>query len=110
MNARTEPNHEVDEDSDPWTAFRLSNLSLAVIGCQSASDAPTAVSKSNVPTCVGVHDRRSKGQHDISTADAQIWRQTFDALLAEAKSVAEELKAKRKKSTRSASKGVRRSR
>jgi len=47
-------------------------------------------------------------QTPLPLADAQTWRQTFDALLAEAKSVVEELKAKRRKGTRSASQGVRR--
>ena len=42
----------------------------------------------------------------LPLGDAQTWRQTFDAVLAEAKSVAGELKAKRtkhRKGTRSAS-------
>ncbi len=40
--------------------------------------------------------------------DAQTWRAAFDAVLTEAKGVVEKLKAKRRKGTRSSSKGVRR--
>jgi hypothetical protein len=39
-------------------------------------------------------------QMPLPLSDAQTWRQTFDALLDEAKSIAEDLKAKRKKSTK----------
>ena len=48
----------------------------------------------------------------LPLGDAQTWRHTFDAVLAEAKSVVEELKAKRskrRKATKSASQDVRRS-
>jgi len=49
-------------------------------------------------------------QTPLPLADVQTWRVAFDAVLAEAKSVVEELKTKRRKGTRSASKGARRSR
>ncbi len=47
-------------------------------------------------------------QSPLPLTDAQTWRGAFDAVLAEAKSVVEELKAKRRKGTRSASQGGRR--
>ena len=50
-------------------------------------------------------------QSPLPLADAQAWREAFDALLAEAKSVVEELKAKRakrRKGTKSASQKARR--